>query len=1091
MMARFFINRPIVAMVLSIIMVVLGLIALVQLPISLFPDIAPPEIQLQATYVGADAVSLEKSVATPIEQMMSGVDNMIYMYSVNANNGQMTLRVDFDINTRPNDDQILAQMRYLQAEAQLPQEVRNFGVTVKKSTTSPLALFSLYSPNGTYDAKFLANYAYVNVNDPMTRVPGIGQVTIFGAGQYAMRFWVRPDQLAKLGMTVPEILNAIKAQNTINPSGQIGAEPVPGGQEFTYSVRAQGRLETEEEFGNIVVRSNPDGSMVRLKDVARIELGAQMYNMIGRMNGKPSAVVAIYQLPGSNAIQTMDAATSLMEEMKARFPADLDYVISLDTTQAVREGVKEIVHTLFEALVLVIIVVYIFLQGWRATLIPLLAVPVSLIGTFMLFPLLGFSINTLSLFGLVLAIGLVVDDAIVVVEAVEHHIEHGLSPKDASLKAMEEVSGPVIAIALILAAVFIPTAFIPGITGRLYQQFAVTIALSVVISAFNALTLSPALSALLLRPRRPARGPLGAFFGWFNRWFGRATDGYVTLCGHLIRKAGVSMLLLLGVALFSGWLGAQLPTGFLPLEDQGYLFLNVQLPEASSLQRTDSICKEIERILQDTPGIQYATTIVGFSLLSTVSTTYNAFFFVTLAPWEERQQPAEQLMAIFTRTNQRLSEIPGAKAFLFPPPAIPGVGTSGGVSLVLEDRSGRDIEFLAQNTQTFMEASRQRPEISRIDTTFIGDVPQILANVDRDKVLKHGVHLGDVYQTLQTFMGGVMVNFFNRFGRVWQVYVQAEGEYRTQADHVGEFYVRNNAGDMVPLSTLVSMESVHGPEFTMRYNEYRSAQLMVGAAPGYSSGQVMTALKEVFKESMPEGMGYDYMGMSFQERVAAEGVPASVIFGFSLFFVFLILAAQYESWALPFSVLLVTPVAVFGAFGALWLYKLIAPQASENDVFTQIGLVMLIGLSAKNAILIVEFAKVEYEKGTALFDAALAGAKVRLRPILMTAFAFILGVVPLVLATGAGAHGRVLLGLAVFGGMLAATAIAIFLIPVTFYVVEDLAHRRGRHAVPVVTGRMPSETRAAGDGELAGASQRTAAGVPHDGGGRGGEHAKA
>lgn len=1063
-MAKFFINRPIVAMVISIIMVILGVIAMVQLPIAQFPDIAPPEIQLQATYVGADAVTLEKSVATPVEQMMSGVDNMIYMYSVNASNGQMTLRVDFDINTRPNDDQILTQMRYTQSESQLPQDVRNFGVTIKKSTTSPLALFSLYSPNGTYDATFLANYAYVNINDPMTRVPGIGQVTIFGAGQYAMRFWVRPDQLAKLGITVTEILTAVKAQNTVNPAGQIGMEPVPRGQEFTYTVRAQGRLETVEEFENIVIRANPDGSIVRLKDVARAELGSQMYNMIGRMNGKPSAVIAVYQLPGSNAIQTMDAATRLMEEMKARFPADLDYVTSLDTTQAVREGIREIVHTLFEALVLVIIVVYIFLQGWRATLIPLLAVPVSLVGTFTLFPMLGFSINTLSLLGLVLAIGLVVDDAIVVVEAVEHHIEHGLSPKEASLKAMEQVSGPVIAIALILAAVFVPTAFIPGITGRLYQQFAVTIALSVVISAFNALTLSPALSALLLRPKQPARGPLGVFFGWFNKWFGRATDGYVSLCRRLIRKAGLSMLFLLGIAVVSGLLGKQLPTGFLPIEDQGFVYLNVQLPEASSLQRTDQICKHIETILKDTPGIRYATTVVGFSLLSTVSTTYNAFLFVTLDPWEERKKPDLQLMSIFNNVNQRLAGLPEAKAFLFPPPAIPGVGTSGGVTFVLEDRSGKDIRFLADNVEKFMEAARKRPEVSRIDTTFIPNVPQVFARVDRDKVLKQGVSLSDVYQTLQAFMGGVMVNYFNRFGRTWQVYVQAEGEFRTQAEQVGQFYVRNSSGDMVPLSSLVVMETAHGPEFTMRYNGYRSAQLLVGTATGYSSGQVMKALEEVFAEAMPAGMGFDYMGMSFQEKVAAEGVPASVIFGFSLLFVFLILAAQYESWGLPFSVLLVTPIAVFGAFGALWILKLVAPQSSENDVFTQIGLVMLIGLSAKNAILIVEFAKVEYEGGKPLIDAALAAAKLRLRPILMTAFAFILGVVPLVLATGAGAHGRVLLGLAVFGGMLAASVIAIFLIPVTFYVVEKLLHGQDRPG-PGTSG--PGASNTTGDGQRA------------------------
>jgi HAE1 family hydrophobic/amphiphilic exporter-1 len=1034
-MAKFFINRPIVAMVISIVMTIVGIIALVQLPISEFPNIAPPEIMLSATYVGADAVTLEQSVATPIEQQMSGVDNMIYMYSVNPSNGQMTLRVDFDVNTRPNDDQILAQMRYLQAESQLPTDVRNYGVTIKKATTSPLALFSLYSPKGTYDNIWLANYAYVNLNDPMSRVPGVGQVQIFGAGQYAMRFWLRPDQLAKLGLTVTEILDAIKKQNTVNPAGQVGAEPLPPGQEFTYTVRAQGRLVDQQQFAEIVVRANSDGSIVRLKDVARIELGAQMYNNIARMNGKPAAILAIYQLPGSNAIDTMNAAKKLMEEMKGRFPADLDYVVSLDTTLAVREGLKEIVKTLWEALILVIIVVFIFLQGWRATLIPLLAVPVSLVGTFMIFPLLGFSINTLSLFGLILAIGLVVDDAIVVVEAVEHHIEQGMTSKAATLKAMEEVSGPVVAIALILAAVFLPTAFIPGITGRLYQQFAVTIAVSVIISAFNALTLSPALSALLLRPRKPARGPLGLFFGWFNRSFGRATDGYVDLCRYLIRKAGRSMILLAVLTVVAGFLGWRLPSGFLPVEDQGYVYLNVQLPAAASLQRTDEVCKKIEAILKETPGIQYATTVVGFSLLSTVSTTYNAFFFVTLAPWEERTTPEEQLRGIFKNVNARLSSLPEAQAFVFPPPAIPGVGTSGGVTFVLEDRAGNDVEFLAKNTKAFMAAARERPEIGSINTTFIPSVPQVFVRVDRDKVLKQGVNLGDVYQTVQAFMGGVMVNYFNRFGRVWQVYVQADGEFRTRAENVGQFYVRNGDGDMVPLSALVSMETIYGPEFTTRYNQYRAAQLIVSVASGFSSAQAMNALEEVFAETMPREMGYDYMGMSFQEKVAAQGVPASVIFGFSLLFVFLILAAQYESWSLPFSVLLGTPIAVFGAFGALWLLGL------QNNVFTQIGLVMLIGLAAKNAILIVEFAKVELEKGRSIMDAALAGARLRLRPILMTAFAFIFGILPLVLSSGAGAVSRTMLGITVLGGMLAASLIAIFFIPVSFYVVERLSHR--------------------------------------------------
>src|SRR6476660_5557063 len=881
-MAKFFINRPIVAMVIAIIMVIIVVIAMVQLPIAMFPNIAPPEILLQATYVGADAVTLEKSVATPIEQLMSGVDNMIYMYSVNANNGQMSLRVNFDIDTRPNDDQILAQMRYTQAESQLPADVKNFGVTIKKATTSPLALFSLYSPNGTYDATFLANYGYVNINDPMTRVPGIGQVQIFGAGQYAMRFWVRPDHLAKLGITVTEITNAIKAQNTVNPAGQVGAEPVPPGQEFTYSVRAQGRLESEEEFGNIVIRANQDGSMVRLKDVARIELGAQMYNIIGRMNGKPAALIAIYQLPGSNAIQTMDAATKLMEEMKARFPADLDYVTSLDTTQAVREGIKEIVHTLFEALVLVIIVVYIFLQGWRATLIPLLAVPVSLVGTFALFPLLGFSINTLSLFGLVLAIGLVVDDAIVVVEAVEHHIDDGMSPKDATFKAMEEISGPVVGIALVLSAVFMPTAFIPVITGRLYQQFAVTIAVSVILSAFNALTLSPALSALLLRPKKKSTGLLRRFFDWFNRIFARGTNAYVRIAGGLVRKSALAFVVLIAFATLAAYFSTRLPSSLLPDEDQRYMFLTLQLPSASSLQRTEATAHEIEDMLAKTPGVESTASVIGFSLLILTRSSYNAFFFVTLKEWKDRKKREDQYQFIRQSIYRKLAGLPQGVAFSFSPPAIPGVGTAGGFTFVLEDRSGKDVGFLADNLNKFLTAARKRPELATVNTTFLPKVPQQFIAVDRDKALKQGVDIKDVYRTIQAFMGGAFVNFFNRFGRQWQIYVEAEGEYRTRAENVGQFYVRNNKGDMVPLSALTHFEPRFGPEFTMRFNLYRSAQIIGGAAPGYSSGQAMAALEQVFSQTMPPEMGYDYSGISFQEKKAQEGVPPSIIFGFSL-----------------------------------------------------------------------------------------------------------------------------------------------------------------------------------------------------------------
>ncbi len=1045
-MAKFFINRPIVAMVIAILMVIIGLVAMSGLPIAQFPNIVPPEIQVKTTYTGADAVTVEQSVATPIEQQMSGVDNMNYMYSLNSNDGQMTLRVNFDVKTDPNTDQILAQMRQSQAESQLPSDVRNFGVTVQKSTAAPLIMFALFSPNGTYDNIFLANYCYININDQMTRVPGIASVTIFGAGQYSMRFWVKPDQLAKLNITIPEIVNAIETQNTVNPAGQIGAEPVPKGQEFTYAVRAQGRLQSEQEFSDIIVRAQPDGSFVRLKDVARIELGAQTYNLIGRLNGKPAALIALYQLPGSNAIEAAEGTKKLMEKLKESFPQDLDYAIALDTTLAVTEGMKEIQKTLVEALILVIIVVFLFLQGWRATLIPLLAVPVSLVGTFALFPLFGFSINTLSLFGLVLAIGLVVDDAIVVVEAVEHHIEHGMSPKEATFKAMEEVSGPVIAIAIILTAVFVPTAFIPGITGRLYQQFAVTIAVSVIISAFNALTLSPALASLLLRPKKESRGPLAIFFRWFNKGFDRATGAYVRTCGLLIRKSAISLLLLVGITVFTGFLGKGIPVSFLPEEDQGYMYAGVQLPDAASLQRTDEIMKQAEEILKATPGVQYYSSIVGYSMLSQVQNTYSGFFFITLEDWGKRKKPEEKYEAIMAHLNKKLREITGAIGFAFSPPAIPGIGAAGGVTFILEDRVGKDIAFLSENVQKFVAAARQRPELASVTTTFLPVVPQVSVDVDRDKVLKQGVPLKDAYQTLQCFMGGIFVNYFNRFGRQWQIYVQAEGDYRTRADDMAQFFVRNGDGNMVPLSALAGFHPTAGPEFTMRYNLYRSAQINASAKPGYSSAQAMKAMEEVFAQNMPREMGFDYLGMSYQEKKAQEGISPAVIFGFSLLCVFLILAAQYESWSLPFSVLLGTPVAVAGAFLGLWVGHF------ENNVYAQIGLVMLIGLAAKNAILIVEFAKMGYEQGKPLMEATLEGARLRLRPILMTSFAFILGCVPLAKASGAGGLSRQVMGFAVIGGMMAASFIAIFLIPVTFYVVEKLSHRGGKHDSPQIDG---------------------------------------
>jgi multidrug efflux pump len=1050
-MSAFFIRRPIVAMVIAIVTVLVGVVSLLGLPVAQFPQILPPQVNLTTTYTGADALTIEQSVAAPIEQQMNGVDQMLYVQSTNANDGTMNQVVTFEVGTNPDIDNVLVQNRFSQAQTFLPQEVKNYGVTIKKSLAFPLIVVSLYSPDARYDASFLGNYATINVNDALLRVKGVGDIRNLGASDYAMRVWLDPDLMARLGVTAADVQNAIRAQNVANPAGQVGGEPAPAGQQFSYTVRAQGRLVEPAEFADVVVRESPDGSAVRVRDVGRVELGSLAYQQYGSFNGKPAAVIAAFQTPGSNALDVAENVRKTMAELKTRFPPGLDYQISLDTTAPVKAGIEEIVVTLLEAVALVVVVVFVFLQSWRATLIPLLTVPVSLVGAFIVFPLLGFSVNTLSLFGLVLAIGLVVDDAIVVVEAVEHHIGEGMSPRDATFKAMSEVQGPVVGIALILAAVFIPVAFLGGITGRLYQQFALTIAVSVLISAFNALTLSPALSALLLRPRGDRKGPFGRLGALFDRGFGRVTTGYVGLSRALARKVAIPLVLLAGVTALSALVGSRLPSGFVPEEDQGYAIIGVQLPDAASLQRTRAVFAKVEDILGQTEGIRTYNTIAGFSFFTRTAAGYVGTGFIGLKPWKDRASPDLHASAIVRGLNAQFARIPEARVFAVMPPAIPGISASGGFSMMLQDRSGSNVEMLAQNVQRFVAEARKRPELQNVNPNFSPAVPQIFASVDKEKALKQGVPIGEVYGALQAFLGGAYVNDFTRFGRQWKVFVQAAPQFRNGPEDIKAFYVRNAKGEMVPLSSFVETRTAVGPEYTVRFNLYRSAEIIGSAAPGYSSGQALAALEEVAKQTLPPEMGYAWNALSYQEKASQGG--STKVLGLSLVFVFLILAALYESWSLPFSVLLSTPVAVLGAFLGL------LSRRYDNNVYAQIGLVMLVGLTAKNAILIVEFAKGQLEQGRPLLDAALEGARLRLRPILMTSFAFIFGCAPLWFAHGAGAASRRIMGTTVIAGMLAATLIGVFVVPALFVFIERLAgaEKKARREHPVAAPPPPHD----------------------------------
>ncbi len=1041
-MASFFIRRPIVAIVISIIIVLLGLNTLRNLSFEQYPFLAPPTIRVTATYPGASAVAVEQSVATPVEQEVNGVEGMIYMKSSNTSDGRMQLDVNFQVGTNQDMANVLTQNRVSSAQARLPQEVIQQGVTVKKQSPSILMLIALYSPNGSYDANFLINYCGINLRDQILRIPGIAQVDLFGGTDYGMRIWLRPDRMAKLGLTPSDVMTAIKEQNLQAPAGRVGMRPSPKDQEFTYTVSAPGRLVTEDEFANIIIRESETGAQIRIKDVGRVELGSQDYNSFGRLDGKPAGAMAVYLLPGANQLQASEGIYEAMRQAKTFFPSDMDYRIVYDTTPAVEASIESIVHTFVEAVILVTLVVFIFLQNLRATIIPLLTVPVSLLGTFIFFPLLGFSENTLSMFGLVLAIGIVVDDAIVVVEAVMHHIEHGMSPHDATVQAMKEVSAPVVGIALILSAVFIPVAFIPGLTGRMYQQFALTIAISVLLSAFSALSLSPALAAMLLKPAKPSRGLLGKFYGGFNKVFDKSTGAYVKGCRMLVRRSILTIAIVVLVAVGAGFFGGKLPAGFIPEEDQGILGVNVTLPAGASLERTSAVLGQVEKILAKTEGVESYQTIGGYGV---VTSTYQPNFgtiFMRLKPWEERHGDALHARGIMATLQSQVARIPEAIIFPFNIPTISGFGASAGFNFLLQDRSGSlSVERLGELSREFQEAARKRPEIGNIFTSFDPRYPQVKVELDREKARKLGVPVNEAFQALSASLGGSYVNDFNRFGRLFRVYVQAEADFRRTPEDIGQIWVRSKTtNDMIPLGTLVSITSQAGTELTNRFNLLRSVELNGVPARGYASGQALAALEDVFQQTMPPEMGFAYSSLSYQEKIAP---PAGPTFAAAILFVFLLLAAMYESWRLPWAVLLGSPLVALGAFFGVWL------AGYDNNVYVQIGNIMLIGLAAKNAILIVEFAKAKHEQdGLGIEEAALESARLRFRPILMTAFAFILGVIPLMRASGAGAGAQNVMGTAVFFGMLVATALGVFLIPGNYAFVELLGRKKkGQAAV--------------------------------------------
>jgi hydrophobe/amphiphile efflux-1 (HAE1) family protein len=1039
-MARFFIDRPVFAMVIAIVIVILGLVAIPTLPIATYPEVVPPVVQITASYLGGNAIDLEKTVAQPIEEQLAGLDGMLYFLSASSNNGTITISVTFQIGTNPDIATVQTQNKVSLALPRLPPEVQRQGVVVKKVSTAFLLVVGLYSPDSRYDSVFLNNYAQINLLNQIGSLPGVGDIRLSSQQTYSMRVWVDPDKMTKLGLTATDVSTAINGQNRQNPAGSVGQAPAAPGTDFQYAVSAPGRLVDASEFGDIVVRAQPDSSLVRVRDIGRVELGAQTYSGFNRLNGKPSGSVIVFLSPGANAVETGNSVKKFMETAKKSFPPGMEYRFPYDSTMFVRAAISDVVITLLMAVGLVILVVFIFLQNWRATLIPLLTVPVAVIGTLALFPLLGFSINITSMFGLVLAIGIVVDDAIVVVEAVQRNIDDGLSPRDATIRAMEQVSAPVVAIAFILAAVFIPVAFLGGISGLIYRQFALTIAASVLISAFSALSLSPALSALLLKPHaKTKRGPLAFFFVYFNKAFHWATRRYITGVEMLIRRSAIAILALFAFWGAGAWLFKALPSGFLPDEDQGAIFVSIRLPDGASVERTDAAVHKIEDQISKLKGVDGWFVIGGTDFATQTSNSNVATVIVALKPWDERKSKDLSLEAILGRAQQGFAQVPEAFTFAFGLPPILGLSVTGGFQFMLEDRGGGELTQLSQVADTLVDAAHKRPEIGNAISTFRGAVPSYAIDVDTDKLQTLGVPITDAYNTLQTFLGGLYVNDFNRFSHTWQVLIQANPESRSQPSDINRFYVRSTNGSMVPMGTLATVKPTTGPDVVFRYNRFRVIQILGGPPPGGSSGRAIDAMEQLATQTLPAGYGYEWTGTTYQQKLA-EG-HEGIIFGFATVLVFLCLAALYESWSIPMAVLLSLPLGLFGALLAVYM------RHYPYDIYTQIGIVTLIGLAAKNAILIVEFARESYQKeGLSVRDAALHAARLRLRPILMTSFAFILGVVPLVIAAGASAASRRSLGTAVFGGMNAATLLAIFFVPVQFYVIETIVERRKKRA---------------------------------------------